>query len=764
MIPTNDILLPCILDSLTEGLVVQAASGQVIASNRAVEQILGLSREQIADVDGYWSEWDALREDGSPFPRESYPSEVTLRTGQPQTEVVIGIRKRDGSRAWLSVNSRPISREGPPAGVVTAVSDITGRKRAEEALGQRNRYIDTILEQAPIGFAVHTINDGVGRFVTARFEEIYGVPRGAIDSHLTFFEKVWRNDRIVRDGIRQRVVEDMSTGDAARMHWENVPVRLDDGTTRYITAMNIPLADQNLMVSTVQDVTDRVRAEEARRESEALYRLLAENVTDLIWVLDVEALRFRYVSPSVQPILGYTPGEVIERGWIDEVFALPSARVVIGRLLDNVPEFRRIGHLEYSDSIELTRCDGATIWLEFSGRYVVNDRSGHVEVYGVSRDVTDRRRADAERQRLRDELAHAQKMESVGRLAGGIAHDFNNILADMTVQLGLANARYPQMHAVLEELRRDVDLGAALIRQLLVFSRRSPVDMRPIDLNEVARGLGRMLGRLLGASIAVRFEPAPDTAGVHADEGMVEQIIMNLAVNARDAMPDGGTLTIAITSADGIACLSVSDTGSGMDQETLARAFEPFFTTKTAEKGTGLGLSLVHGIVAQHGGRVEAESVLGKGSTFRIFLTAVPLPVRRVAPNIQLPVLAGTETILLVDDFARLREKIAESLQLLGYDVIQAGNGEEALRLWEHRQGHIDLLFTDISLPDAMTGFQIADALRVAKPSLKVILSSGYGDQLLDEDRVGRGMVYLHKPCTVELIARTIRNCFDPRS
>jgi CheY-like chemotaxis protein len=175
-------------------------------------------------------------------------------------------------------------------------------------------------------------------------------------------------------------------------------------------------------------------------------------------------------------------------------------------------------------------------------------------------------------------------------------------------------------------------------------------------------------------------------------------------------------------------------------------------------------LSLVHGIVAQHGGRVEAESVLGKGSTFRIFLTAVPLPVRRVAPHIQLPVLAGTETILLVDDFARLREKIAESLQLLGYDVIQAGNGEEALRLWEDRQGHIDLLFTDISLPDAMNGFQIADALRVAKPSLKVILSSGYGDQLLDEERVARGMVYLHKPCTVELIARTIRNCFDPRS
>jgi PAS domain S-box-containing protein len=378
---TNDILWSEMLDSLAEGVVVRDASGRVIMSNRAAERILGLTREQIADVDRYWPGWDALREDGSAFPRASYPSEVALRTGHPQTGVVIGIRKPDGSRAWLSVDSRPVSSDGRPIGVVTAVTDITGRKHTEEALRQRNRYIDTILEQAPIGFAVHTIDDGVGRFVTARFEEIYGVPRGAIDSHLTFFDKVWRNDPIVRAQVRERVVEDMTSGDPARMHWENVPVRMDDGATRYISAMNIPLFDQNLMVSTVQDVTDRVRAEEALRQSEALYRLVAENVTDLIWILDVETVRFRYVSPSVQSVLGYTAEEVIERGWIDEVFALESARAVMRHLLDNAPEFRRIGHLEHSDSIELTRRDGSTVWIEFNGRYVINEHTGHVEVY-----------------------------------------------------------------------------------------------------------------------------------------------------------------------------------------------------------------------------------------------------------------------------------------------------------------------------------------------------------------------------------------------
>jgi PAS domain S-box-containing protein len=757
---TRDILLSEILESLAEGIVVRDATGRIILSNPAAERILGLTGDQIADVDRRWLEWDALCEDGSPFPRGSYPADVALRTGQPQLGVVIGLKKPDGSRAWLSVDSRPMSVDGRPGGVVTVATDITGRRRAEEELRQRNRYIDSILEQAPIGFAVHTIDDGVGRFVTARFEEIYGVPRGAIDSHFTFFDKVWRNDPIFRDQIRQRVVEDMTSGDPGRMRWDNVPVRMDNGETRYISAMNIPLPDQNLMVSTVQDVTDRVRAEKALRESEALYRLLAENVTDLIWILDVDASRFRYVSPSIQQILGYTAAEVIARGWIDDVFALESARAVMQLLRDKAAEFRRAGHLEHSDSIELTRRDGSTSWIEFSARYVINEDTGHVEIYGVSRDVTDRRRADAERQRLRHELSQAQKMESIGRLAGGIAHDFNNILADMMVQLGLAQARYPDMQEVLEDLRTDADMGARLIRQLLVFSRRSPIRIRLFDLNDVTGRLLKMLGRLLGESISVRFEPAPEPAGVQADAGMIEQVIMNLAVNARDAMPDGGTLTIAITSADGFVCLSVADTGTGMDEETLARSFEPFFTTKDADKGTGLGLSMVHGIVAQHGGRVEAASVLGEGSTFRVFLPAMALPVRPIADNTQQTALAGTETILLVDDFARLREKMAESLQRLGYDVIQAGTGEEALRIWETHRSRIELLFTDISLPGGMNGFQIADALRASKPSLKVILSSGYGDDMLDEERLAQGMVYLHKPCDIEVMARTIRNCF----
>ena len=238
-------------------------------------------------------------------------------------------------------------------------------------------------------------------------------------------------------------------------------------------------------------------------------------------------------------------------------------------------------------------------------------------------------------------------------------------------------------------------------------------------------------------------------------------------------MPDGGRLTVRITRVelgehDGDAnrgsrpgsfvCLWVSDTGHGMNEETRARVFEPFFTTKTPDKGTGLGLSMVHGIVAQHRGWVEADSRVGAGSTFKVFLPAAARPVTNVEERVESTVLAGSETILLVEDFGKLREKLAESLKLLGYEILEAGGAEEALRQWQEHRSRIDVLFTDISLAGAMNGLQLADACRASKPTVKIILSSGYGDELVDQARVAAGMVYLHKPCDIESIARTIRD------
>jgi len=792
---TSDARWTDVLEALAEGVVVHGANGQIETCNAAAEGILGLTVAQMRGVAMVDPQWRAFQEDGATISPES-SALVALRTGQPQTGVIIGIDKPDGTLTWVSLNSHPIVREGRLESVVTILTDVTERRRAddllrvqkarwqrdsgerqraEEELRRRNRYIDAILEQAPIGFAVHTIDDGVGRFVSARFEEIYGVPRGTIDSHFTFFEKVWPYDPALREVIRQRVVADMSSGDPSRMHWENIPVPLPDGATRYINAMNIPLLDQNLMVSTVQDVTERVRAEKARQESEALYRLLAENVTDLIWILDVEALRFRYVSPSIERLLGYTAEEVTEQGWIPAIFSSASAESAIRTLVKRMEEFKRRAVDRYTDEVELTQRNGSPVWIEFTARYVMNEDSGHVEAYGVSREITERKRAEAERRRLWAELSQAQKMESIGRLAGGIAHDFNNILADITLQLGLATARYPHMTPVFEELRTDSDLAATLIRQLLVFSRRSAIDVRLLDLNEVATNLLKMLTRLLGENIGLQFERSPEPAVVEADAGMLEQVIMNLAVNARDAMQDGGTLTIRIAGVDidgddarartgnrsgRFVCLSVIDTGHGMDKATLARVFEPFFTTKEPDKGTGLGLSMVHGIVEQHHGWVDADSALGRGSTFRVFLPATGQLAPPVEERVENTVLAGSETILLVDDFAKLREKIAEFLRLLGYEVVEAATAAEALQKWQDHDARIDLLFTDISLPGGLNGLRLADMLRESTPTLKVIFTSGYGDELMDEARVAAGMVYLPKPCDIDAMARAIRSCF----
>jgi PAS domain S-box-containing protein len=744
--------------------------GVILYANHPYLKMFGFERlDEIAGkpITDHWSpEWRALvceragqRSRDLPSPTE-YEAVALRKEGFqfPAQVIVTTVELPDGQAT------------------VEFISDLTERKRADEALQQRNRYIETILEEAPIGFAVHTIDDGVGRFVSARFEEIYGVTRGEIDSHFTFFDNVWRYDPVFREKIRQRVVADMMSGDPSRMHWENVPVRSATGETRYITAMNIPLPDQNLMVSTVQDVTKHVRAEAALRESEALYRLLAEKITDIIWILDVEALRFRYISPSVKWLLGYTAEEVIEQGWIAAVFTSESAQSATRALRDRMEGFKQGAPAVYTDNVELTRRDGSAVWVEFTSHYVLNEDNSHVEVYGVSRDISERKRAEAERQRLWEELSQVQKMESVGRLAGGIAHDFNNVLADITIQLDSATARDPHMKSVFDELRADAELASSLIQQLLAFSRRSVMKVRPLDLNHVAANMLKMLGRMLGGDIDLRLERSQGLAGVEADVGMLEQVILNLAVNARDAMPNGGIFTMRIgvvvvgeevvrlrpdVHAGRFVCLSVSDSGCGMDEETLGHLFEPFFTTKEADKGSGLGLSTIYGIVSQHRGWVEADSQVGRGSTFRVFLPATDRIMVDVGKPVEGALVGGNETILLVDDFARLRERVAKSLRALGYAVLEAGSGKEAIHKWQERRDEIDMLLSDISLPGGLNGIQLADRLLASKHDLKIVFSSGYGTTIVEDERVAAGMVFLEKPCRLDVMARTIRDCLD---
>ena len=390
-------------------------------------------------------------------------------------------------------------------------------------------------------------------------------------------------------------------------------------------------------------------------------------------------------------------------------------------------------------------------------------------------DITDRLNLEAQ-------LRQSQKMESIGQLAAGVAHDFNNMLTVIQGHSGMLMAR-PNLPAEVSDSAQAIyfaaERAATLTRQLLMFSRKNVMKPEALDLREVVSELSKMLKRLLGETITLEFSPPPELPLVQADRGMIEQVIMNLAVNARDAMPSGGTLTISTNPIElndayvqthpearlGVfVCLRVSDTGCGMDPATMARIFEPFFTTKEVGKGTGLGLATVYGIVKQHEGWVEVSSEVGKGSTFNVFFPASGEPVKALTPEVAqaAAVRGGQETILVVEDEPVLRDMAHLILQDCGYRVLEAGSGAEALQVWERNPGGIDLVITDVVMPGGMSGRDLAVKLKAGHPQVKIMFTSGYNMEESNTDFFRRGgAVFLQKPYTRPHLAEAVRKCLD---
>ena len=385
--------------------------------------------------------------------------------------------------------------------------------------------------------------------------------------------------------------------------------------------------------------------------------------------------------------------------------------------------------------------------------------------------------------RLEEQLRQAQKMEAIGQLAGGVAHDFNNILAAMLMQLGLlqiGSDLTPELAAALTQLEKGANRAATLTRQLLTFSRRQMMQVKPLDLNELLADLLKMLRRLLSEQIELVVQGQAGPLWIEADAGMVEQVVMNLCANARDAMPQGGRLTIKTESIQieasaaqtrpsaqpgTFVCLTVADTGCGIDEATQARMFEPFFTTKDIGKGTGLGLATAYGIVRQHSGWIEVESKVGRGSMFRVFLPArkktLPGLPHRAAPEAPIAP-RGQETILVVEDDESVRRVAVMCLQRLGYRVLEASNGVEALQRWNERAGRIELLLTDKVMPEGINGLELAERLRGMNHNLKVIISSGYSLEMARPSAWSeRKMSFLAKPYQFEALAIMVRKCLD---
>jgi PAS domain S-box-containing protein len=513
----------------------------------------------------------------------------------------------------------------------------------------------------------------------------------------------------------------------------------------------------------VEDVTERKQAEEEMR---ILSQALEQSPATIV-ITDPSGT-IEYVNPKFTQITGYSKEEAVGKNprILKSGKKTPQDYKQMWDTLNSGKEWR--GELTNKGK------DGRLFWEAAVISPIVNQAGQITHFLAAKEDIT-------QRKHLEEQLREAQKMEVVGQLASGVAHDFNNILAATLMHLGLLQD-LPELTADMKESLREVEKetvrAANLTRQLLVFSRRQVAKIEPLDLNERIVDLLKMLRRILGENVVVVFENSSEGARVNADAGMMEQVVMNLCINARDAMPQGGRLTLATTKVEipiqppnpnpdarsgRFVCLSVTDTGCGMDEQVLRRIFEPFFTTKEVGKGTGLGLATVYGIVKQHDGWVEVKSIVGQGSSFRVYLPAGSAP--RNAPAIPSgadEIAGGSETILLVEDEAVLRRLVAVWLRKLGYVVLEAGSGLEALEAWEQHHQRIALLFTDTLLPGNMTGLDLAARFRKEKASLKVISSSGYSADLAASPlAAGQEITFLPKPYMVAALAKIVRRCLD---
>lgn len=500
------------------------------------------------------------------------------------------------------------------------------------------------------------------------------------------------------------------------------------------------------------------------------WQSLAIEATDLgLWDWDLSTGRIA-CSGAFAAIYGYKADEFpgTHAGFTSRVHAedLPGYQAAIDRSVAR--------HQPFHHEHRVVWPDGSLHWLSSHGKCVLNDRGEACRMIGAVRDVT-------ERKQMEEQLRQTQKLEAIGQLAGGVAHDFNNILAAMMIQLGILQLDPSldlRVRASLKDLEEEADRAASLTRQLLVFSRRAVLDAKPLDLEEVVDNLLKMLRRLIGENITLQFGIRGNLPMVEADAGMMDQLVMNLAVNARDAMPNGGRIRIAINEITfplgetsvapprrpgHFVCLEVSDTGIGIDARTMKHIFEPFFTTKDAGKGTGLGLATVHGLVHQHNGWIEVESEVQVGTTFRVYLPALERANKRTPAPIEPAALPrGKESILVVEDQIRVRQLVATSLRHLGYTVHEASNAQEAIDAWHKSEGRFDLLLTDMIMPGGMTGMDLTHHLRGLKPGLKVIVSSGYSAELAQGDAMETSrVVYLPKPYEVAVLAETVRKLLD---
>jgi two-component system cell cycle sensor histidine kinase/response regulator CckA len=532
------------------------------------------------------------------------------------------------------------------------------------------------------------------------------------------------------------------------------------GAHDYLTK---PLAGPDQAILSVERAIEKKRHREALRAAEERYRLLFDNVPIGLYrttpsgdILDANL--------TLVQMLGFPSREALLTSNAETLYVNPEDRRRWQRLLESEGIVSRF-------QVAIRRYDGTIVWMEENTRAFHDDGERPAHYEGSLEDISERKRAE-------EDLREAQKMDAVGRLAGGVAHDFNNLIGVILASLDLMDRDVTQREVVpadYDRIRTAAEKAATLTQQLLAFGRRQVLQPKVTDLNDLVRGMRDLLESMIGESIVFETRLAPDLVRVKTDPSKLEQVIMNLALNARDAMPGGGRLTLEtrnlwLDGAKGTqlglkpgayATITVIDTGTGMDAKTKSRIFEPFFTTKK-ELGSGLGLSMAYGIIKQGGGHLWVESDVGKGTSFTIFLPRteeVAKPAVVEAARLRGP--SGSETVLLAEDEDDLRRLLAQGLRMSGYDVLEAAKGPEALALASRHDGGIDLLVTDLVMPE-MSGTVLAEHLKRSRPSIKVLFISGFTDNaLLRRGVLAHPVAFLQKPFTLAALSRKVREVLD---
>jgi len=768
-------MLAAFMDNSPDALFIKDAEGRYLAANAGFLRSAGRPAEEVI---GHKDRDLFSRETAAAFAEEDREVRESGRARQYEETFDYG-----GRRVTFLTRKFPF-----PGGRVGGIgTNITDRKEAEEALRESESRFRAMADSAPAPVWV-TNADGI-EFANQAYLELTGQPVEAVLG--AGWTTLVHPDDLA--GILARRAEAWITKTAYSFE---ARFRRHDGAWRLLHASckPRPLGPEGFVgyVGLATDITEQRAAEEKLRDSETRYRVALSAGSLGVWSWDA-ATDLVTLSEEAAALFGVPPGPLAK--WSDLATlivsedAAPTAEVIANSIRTRS---------DYSVEYRVARPEGGRIWVNTVARPIV-DADGQVTgMIGAVGDVTARREAEAKlrelnetlEQRVADEierraeaeeaLRQAQKMETLGQLTGGVAHDFNNLLQVVRGNLEILQRSLPEdsqrLRRATENALKGTERAAVLTQRLLAFSRRQPLAPKPVDLNRLVSNMSELLHRTLGETIAIDTDLAADLWATEADPHQLENAILNLAVNARDAMPGGGALKIQTANAavDGASAedrglvrgeyvvVCVSDTGTGMDAETVAKVFEPFFTTKDVGKGTGLGLSMVYGFVKQSGGHVWIDSAPGEGTTVKIFLP------RRAAGEASeteesdgaAPAAARgrAETILVCEDDADVRSYSSEVLRELGYRVLEAEDGAAALRLLTNANTRIDLLFTDVVLPGGMSGAAVADEARRLRPGLPVLFTTGYARSAIVHDgRVDPGVELLTKPFTYPELAARLR-------